>query len=93
MAIDKPSLTLDSPIGAKPVDKSGQSAQKPTTTFVEEIWSVEYCRQHPQNASEAIKVLQELLGDRDREIVALRAHLTTIEKDIKNIKKVLDERI
>lgn len=90
MAVDKPSLTLVSPIGAKPVDKSGHLESRPITTLVEGIWSVEYCRQHPQTASEAIKALQELLGDRDGEIVALRAHLILVEKDIKEIKDILN---
>jgi len=86
MAIGKPSSTTDSPIGAKPVDNFGQSAQKPTTTFVESIWSVEYCRQHPQNAAEAIKTLQDTLNDRDWQITALKV-------GIKNIREALDERL
>ena len=86
MAVDKPSLTLVSPIGAKPADKSGHSESRPTTTLVEGIWSVDYCRQHPQTAAEAIKVLQELLGDRDGQVAALK-------HAIKDIRKLLDERL
>ena len=86
MAVDKRSSTRESPIGAKPVDKSGQSAQKPITTIVENIWSVEYCRQHPQNAAEAIKTLKDILSDREQQITALQV-------DIRNIREALDERI
>jgi hypothetical protein len=83
---EKPLLTSVLPIGAKPVDNSGQTAYMPTTTFVESIWSEEYCRQHPQNAAEAIKSLQTILGDRDEQVAALK-------HAIKDIRKLLDERL
>jgi hypothetical protein len=73
-------------IGAEPVDNFGQIEPKPTTTIVEDIWSVEYCRQHPQNASEAIKSLQTLLSDREEQVAALK-------HAIEDIRKLLDERI
>ena len=73
-------LTTGRHIGAEPVDNFGQSAQKPTTTFVENIWSVEYCRQHPQNAAEAIKTLQDILTDKEGQIAALEHAIEDIRK-------------
>lgn len=86
MGTEKQSLSLVSPIGAKPVDKSGQIEPKLTTTFVQSIWGEEYCRQHPKNAAEAIKSLQAILGDRDEQVAALK-------HAIQDIKKLLDERL
>jgi hypothetical protein len=80
MVTNKPSSTSESPIGAKPVDKFGQSAQRPITTFVESIWSEEYCRQHPQNAAEAIKSLQNILMDREEQVAALKHAIEDIRK-------------
>ena len=86
MVAGKQSLKTVLPIGAKPVDKSGQSGQRPTTTLVEDIWSPQYCQKHPENAANAIKTLQDMLTDRDSKITAL-------EVAIRNIREVLDERI
>ena len=80
MVTSKPSSTSELPIGAKPVDKFGQSAQRPTTTIVEGIWSEEYCRQHPQNAAEAIKSLQNILMDREEQVAALKHAIEDIRK-------------
>jgi len=65
---DKLSLILGQRIGAKPVDNSGSTEPRPTTTPVEEIWSVEYCRQYPEQAAKAIKTLQMALDDVEGEL-------------------------
>jgi len=46
-------------IGAKPVDKSGNSEPTPTVTPVEAIWSLDWCAQEPELASMAIATLQD----------------------------------
>jgi N-methylhydantoinase B/oxoprolinase/acetone carboxylase alpha subunit len=71
---------------AKPASSSGVTAPKPITIYVEKIWSEEYCRQHPQNAAQAIETLQMLLDDRDGQVAALK-------HAIEDIRKLLDERI
>jgi hypothetical protein len=65
---DKLSSILGQRIGAKPVDNSGSTEPRPTTTPVEEIWSVEYCRQYPEQAAKAIKTLQMALDDVEGEL-------------------------
>lgn len=49
-------------IGAKPVDKSGQSEPTPTATVAETIWSKEWCAQKPELAALAIETLQDRVG-------------------------------
>jgi hypothetical protein len=46
-------------IGAKPVDKSGNSEPTPTATVAETIWSAQWCAQEPELASMAIATLQD----------------------------------
>jgi hypothetical protein len=62
------SSILAARIGAKPVDNYGSTEPRPTTTPVEEIWSVEYCRKYPEQAAKAIKTLQMALDDVEGEI-------------------------
>jgi hypothetical protein len=54
--------TLAQLIGAKPVDKSGQSEPTPTATVAETIWSKEWCAQEPELAALAIEALQDRVG-------------------------------
>jgi len=65
---DKLSSILGEYSGAKPVDNFGQTAQRLTSTSAEEIWSVEYCRQYPEKAAQAIKTLQVALDDVELEL-------------------------
>ena len=58
-------------IGAQLADKFGRFGQQPSPTSVEEIWSVEYCRQNPEKAAQAIKTLQIALGDIEEELQAI----------------------
>ena len=51
--------TLARLIGAKPVDKSGQSEPTLTATVAETIWSKEWCAKEPALAATAIATLQE----------------------------------
>lgn len=60
-------------IGAQVADMFGRSEQQPSTTSVEEIWSVEFCRQNPEKASEAIKTLQIMLDAIERELKEIMA--------------------
>ena len=46
-------------IGAKPVDKSGNSEPTPTATVAETIWSKEWCAKEPVFAALAIEALQD----------------------------------
>jgi len=46
-------------IGAKLVDKSGNSEPTPTATVAETIWSAQWCAQEPALAATAIATLQE----------------------------------
>ena len=55
-------------IGVKPVDKFGLFGQQQNPTNVEEIWSVEFCRQNPEKAAKAIKTLQMMLGAIEMEL-------------------------
>lgn len=65
---NKLSSILGGRIGAKPVDNSGSTELRLTSTSAEEIWSVEYCRQHPELAARAIKTLQMALEDLEGEL-------------------------
>lgn len=49
-------------IGAKLVDKSGQSEPTPTATVAETIWSKEWCAKEPELAALAIETLQDRVG-------------------------------
>jgi hypothetical protein len=69
---EKRSLSPEKSSAAKRAVSSGQTAPKPITTFVEKIWSEEYCRQHPQNAAQAIETLQMLLDDTAKELKNIR---------------------
>ena len=65
---NKLSSILAKSIGVRPVAKYGQTEPKLTNTSVEGIWSVEYCRQHPEKAAQAIKTLQVALDDVELEL-------------------------
>lgn len=69
---EKQSLNPEKSSAAKRAASSGQTAPKPITTYVEKIWSEEYCRQHPQNASQAIETLQMLLDNIEKELKNIR---------------------
>lgn len=77
-------------IGAEPVDNSGHCEPKPKTMFVEGIWSVEYCQQNPQNASQAIQTLQLTLQDRDDEIARQKAMLTNLTNELRKLAKEIE---
>ena len=66
-AVDSRSLG-EKLIGVKPVDKSGLFGQQQNPMSVEEIWSVEFCRQNPEKAAKAIKTLQMMLGAIEMEL-------------------------
>jgi hypothetical protein len=80
MVTSKPSSTSESPIGAKPVDKSGLAEPKLTHINVEGIWSVEYCRQHPKLAAQAIETLQWMSRAHDEQVAALKHAIEDIRK-------------
>lgn len=54
--------TLARLIGAKPVDKSGNSEPTPTAIPVETIWSKDWCAKEPELAALAIEALQDRVG-------------------------------
>jgi len=56
-------------------DKYGHFGQQQNPTDVEEIWSVEFCRQNPDKAASAIKTLQLMLD--------------TIEGELKEIMRIV----
>ena len=60
-------------IGVQRADTYGRFGQQPSPTSVEEIWSVEYCRQNPQKAAEAIKTLQLMLDTIETELKEIMA--------------------
>lgn len=60
-------------IGVQIADTYGRFGQQPSPTSVEEIWSVEYCRQNPQKAAQAIKTLQLMLDTIEVELKEIMA--------------------
>lgn len=90
MVTAKSLLKLEKLGGAEPANRFGHCAQKPKTTFVEGIWSVEYCRQNPQNASQAIQTLQLTLQDRDDEIARKKATLTDLTNELRKLAKEIE---
>jgi hypothetical protein len=60
-------------IGVQLADKFGRFGQQPSPTDVEEIWSVEFCRQNPEKAASAIKTLQLMLDTIEVELKEIMA--------------------
>ena len=60
-------------IGAQVADMFGRSEHQPSLTSAEEIWSVEFCRQNPEKAAEAIKTLQLMLDTIEGELKEIMA--------------------
>lgn len=89
MVTKKQSLTSALPIVAKPVGKSGRTAPKVTSTTVEGIWSVDFCRKNPEKAAQAIEMLQWLHDIRDQENIAVSNVLKTFAKDLLEFQEIL----
>lgn len=60
-------------IGVQLADGYGLFGQQQSPTSAEEIWSVEFCRQNPEKASEAIKTLQMMLDTIEGELKEIMA--------------------
>lgn len=86
---NKLSSILGGRIGAKPVDNSGSTEPKPTSTNAEEIWSVEYCRQHPEEAATAIKALQWLKEIHDEQDHSVANSIKRIANDLLELQKIV----
>ena len=86
---DKLSSILGEYSGAKPVDNFGQTAQRLTSTNAEEIWSVEYCRQNPEEAAQAIEALQWMIHLHDQQDQSTANILKSIANDLMEVQKLV----
>ena len=86
---NKLSSILAKSIGVKPVDKYGQTEPKLTNTSVEGIWSVEYCRQHPEQAAQAIETLQWMAHNHDQQDQSVANILKSIASELMEVQKIV----
>jgi ABC-type glycerol-3-phosphate transport system substrate-binding protein len=86
---NKLSSILAKSIGVRPVAKYGQTEPKLTNTNVEGIWSVEYCRQNPEQAAQAIEALQWMIHLHDQQDQSTANILKSIANDLMEVQKLV----